>query len=50
MTGAWAGARCCQREGVRRPVAIEVKSLHTDAGRERFIALLWWVRAAPFAL
>ncbi|KAL3160378.1 hypothetical protein ABBQ32_010705 [Trebouxia sp. C0010 RCD-2024] len=32
--------RCCSEEGLQRSVAVEVKSIATDAGRARFVQLL----------
>ena len=32
--------RCCSEEGLQRSVAVEVKSVATDAGRARFVQLL----------
>lgn len=32
--------RCCLEEGLQRSVAVEVKSMATDAGRAKFVQLL----------
>lgn len=32
--------RCCSEEGLQRSVAVEVKSMATDAGRAKFVQLL----------
>ena len=42
-----AAFRCCSQEGLQRSVAVEVKSLATDAGRTKFVQLLRSAGLAP---
>ena len=32
--------RCCKEEGLQRSVAVEVKAIHTEGGRTKFLDLL----------